>query len=90
MLWRDNDAKLQPELAASELTAELSAVSHSLSQVAEIGLQALDDLKKHRTVSADAREKNIELLKAAAKPKAVLVDKVASPVELLVNASAKQ
>ncbi|MGO9336216.1 MAG: beta-N-acetylhexosaminidase [Terracidiphilus sp.] len=90
VLWRDNDAKLQPELAASELTAELSAVSHSLSQVAEIGLQALDDLKKHRTVSADAREKNIELLKAAAKPKAVLVDKVASPVELLVNASAKQ
>jgi hypothetical protein len=32
----------------------------------------------------------MQLLKAAAKPRAVLVDEVASPVELLVNASAKQ
>jgi hexosaminidase len=90
VIWRDNDAKLQPELGGSELTAELSGISQSLSQVAAIGLQALDDLKNHRVVSADARDKNMQLLKAAAKPKAVLVDKVASPVELLVNASAKQ
>jgi len=88
--WRDNDAKLQPELGSSELTAELSAVSHSLSQVAAIGLQALDDVKNHRVLSADAREKSMQVLKAAAKPRAVLVDKVDSPVELLVNASAKQ
>jgi hexosaminidase len=89
-MWRDNDAKLQPELGASELTEELGPVSQSLSQVATIGLQALDDLKNHRVVSADAREKKMQLLKAAAKPKAVLVDEIASPVELLVNASAKQ
>ena len=89
-MWRDNDAKLEPELSSSELTAELSAVSHSLSQVAAIGLQSLDDLKNHRVLSADARAKNMQLLKAAAKPRAVLVDEVASPVELLVNASAKQ
>jgi hexosaminidase len=90
VMWRDNDAKLEPELSSSELTAELSAVSHSLSQVAAIGLQSLDDLKNHRVLSADARAKNMQLLKAAAKPRAVLVDEVASPVELLVNASAKQ
>jgi hexosaminidase len=88
--WRDNDAMLQPELGGSELTAELIPVSHTLSQVAAIGLQALDDLKNHRVLGADAREKKMQLLKTAAKPKAVLVDKVASPVELLVNASAKQ
>jgi len=90
MLWRDNDAALQPELGTSELTAELSGVSQSLSQVASIGLRALDDLKNHHVLGNDAREKNMQLLKAAAKPRAVLVDKVASPVELLVNASAKQ
>jgi hexosaminidase len=90
VLWRDNDAKLQPELGGSELTAELSDVSHSLSQVAAIGLRALDDLKNHHMLSSDAREKNMQLLKAAAKPKAVLVDKVAVQVELLVNTSAKQ
>ncbi|MDR3772322.1 MAG: family 20 glycosylhydrolase [Terracidiphilus sp.] len=85
--WRDNDAKLQPRLAGSQLTAELIPLSHSLAQVADLGLQALDDLKNHRTVSAEAREKNLELLKAAAKPQAVLVDKLVAPVELLVRAS---
>jgi hexosaminidase len=87
--WRDNDAKLQPALAGSELTAELSGLSKSVSQVAGIGLEALDDLKNHRVMPADVREKNLQVLKAAAKPKAVLVDKLVAPVELLVKASGK-
>jgi hexosaminidase len=88
-LWRDNDAKLQPMLGGSELTAELSALSKSVSQVAGIGLQALDDLKNHRAMTADVREKDLQVLKAAEKPKAVLVDKLVSPVELLVKTSGK-
>jgi hexosaminidase len=90
VLWRDNDAKLAPTLGGAELTAELAPLSQSLSQVATIGLQALDDLKNHRAVSADQKEKNLQLLNAAAKPKAVLLDKVAPSVELLVNASGQQ
>jgi hexosaminidase len=90
VLWRDNDAKLEPTLAASDLTADLGPLSQSLSQVAALGLQALDDLKNHRAVSADRIEKDLQLLKTAAKPKAVLVDKVAPSVELLVKASEKQ
>ena len=90
VLWRDNDAKLAPTLAGSDLTAELAPLSQSLSQVATIGLQALDDLKNHRAVSADQKEKNLQLLKAAAKPQAVLLDKVAPSVELLVEASGQQ
>ena len=43
-LWRDNDAQLQPLLVQSELTQQLIPVSHTLNQVAVIGLQALDDL----------------------------------------------
>jgi hexosaminidase len=89
LLWRDNDEKLAPTLAGSELTAELAPLSKSVSEVAAIGLQALDDLQNHRKVSADAKEKKLQLLKAAEKPKAVLVDKLVSPVELLVSASAK-
>jgi hexosaminidase len=88
--WRDNDVKLQPQLQASELTAELSPLSQSVSQVAAIGLQALDDLKNHRVVSADQVGKNLQLLKTAAKPSAVLVDKLVPSVELLVNASGKE
>jgi hexosaminidase len=89
VLWRDNDAKLAPTLAGSELTAELAPLSHSLSQVAAVGLEALNDLKNHRAVSAEAREKKLEMLKAAAKPQAVLLDRVAPSVELLVRASGK-
>jgi hexosaminidase len=89
-LWRDNDTKLQPSLGGSELTTELVPVSHSLSQVAIVGLQALDDLKNHRAVSADLKEKNLQLLKEAEKPQAVLLDKVAPSVELLVEAGTKK
>jgi hexosaminidase len=88
-LWRDNDAKLEPSLRASELTAELIPLSKSLSQVAAVGLQALDELKNHRAVSADVREKNLQMLKAAEKPQAVLLDEVVPSVELLVQASGK-
>jgi hexosaminidase len=90
VVWRDNDAKLQPLLQASELTAELSSLSQSVSQVAAIGLQTLDDLKNHRPVSADQIGKNLQLLEAAAKPSAVLVYKLVPSVELLVKASGNQ
>jgi hexosaminidase len=86
LLWRDNDAKLQPLLARSYLTGELAPVSRNLSQVAEIGLQALDDLEQNRLVRADMQLRNIEFLKASAKPQAVLLLMVAPSVELLVQA----
>jgi hexosaminidase len=89
VLWRDNDAKLQPQLQASELTAELGPLSQSVSQVAAIGLQALDDLKNHHAESADQIARNLQLLSAAEKPGAVLVDKLVPSIELLVKASGK-
>jgi hexosaminidase len=87
VLWRDNDAKLQPLLKRSFLTQDLASVSRNLSQVAEIGLQALDDLQKKHAVSADARQRNIEFLQLSAKPQAVLLLMVAPSVELLVQAT---
>ena len=87
VLWRDNDAKLQPLLARSFLTQDLAPVSRNLSQVAEIGLQALDDLQKNAPVNAELRQRNIEFLKSAAKPQAVLLLMVAPAVELLVQAT---
>ena len=90
VLWRDNDAKLQPLLARSYLTQELAPVSRNLSRVAEIGLQALDDLHESRFVSADLRQRNIEFLKSSGKPQAVLLLMVAPSVELLVQATRTQ
>ena len=87
VLWRDNDARLQPFLERSGLTAELVPLSQSLSQVAALGVQALDDLQNHRVADAATLEKSLQMLKAAAKPQAVLLDMVAPSVELLVQAA---
>jgi hexosaminidase len=89
-LWRDNDARLQPSLEKSEITAELAPLSRSLSQVAAMGLQALDDLQNHRVADATALQKNLQLLEAAKKPQAVLLDMVSPSVQLLVQATAAQ
>ena len=86
-LWRDNDAALQPLLARSVLTKDLAPVSHNLSEVAEIGLRALDDLQEKRTVKGEDRQSTIEFLRRSAKPQAVLLLMVVPSVELLVEAT---
>jgi hexosaminidase len=90
VLWRDNDAKLQPLLVKSDLTVDLVPVSHNLAQAATLGLQALDDLQNHRVVDAATRQQNLAWLKTAEKPQAVVVDMVVPSVELLVQATKVQ
>ena len=87
VLWRDNDAKLQPLLERSFLTQDLAPVSRNLSEVAEVGLHALENLKENRPVSAEERRRNIDFLKNSAKPQAVLLLMVAPSVERLVEAT---
>ena len=86
-LWRDNDAKLQPLLVQSSLTQELVPLSHGLNQVAVIGLRALDNLRNNQTATADERQHDLEVVKSAEQPQAVLLDMVAPAVELLVQAT---
>jgi len=90
VLWRDNDAKLQPLLKRSFLTMDLAPVSSNLRCVAEIGLQALDDLHENHLVNAELRRKNIAFLESAAKPQSVLLLMPASSVALLVQATKTQ
>lgn len=89
-MWRDNDAKLQPSLNQSDITAELVPVSQALAQVAAIGLRALDDLQNHRVPDTAATQSDMQKLKAAEKPQAVLRDMIVAPVETLVQAAAAQ
>jgi hexosaminidase len=86
-LWRDNDARLQPELGHSEITQELAPLSHDVSQVAAIGLEALDALEQHRPMDGSARMKDLAFLKTKEKPEAALRDMAVAPVETLVNAA---
>jgi hexosaminidase len=47
----------------------------------------MDDLKDHRSVDTATRQKNLDALKDAEKPQAVLLDMVAPSVEVLVQAT---
>ena len=89
-LWRDNDARLEPSLKASEIAAELAPLSQSLSQVSAIGLRALDDFANHRVADAATTQSEVQLLKTAEKPQAVLRNMVVAPVEMLVQAAGAQ
>ena len=89
-LWRDNNAKLEPSLKESDITAELAPLSQSLSQVAAIGLRALDDLQNHRTPDAATTQNDVQILKAAEKPQAILRNMAVAPIEKLVQAAAAQ
>ena len=85
--WRDKDARLQPTLMKSEITAEHATVSQSVSQVSTIGLRALDDLQGHHPADASATQSDLQILKAAEKPQAVLRNMIVAPVEALVKAA---
>ncbi len=89
VLWRDNDAKLQPLLKDSDVTVELVPVSSTLAQVAAIGLDALDDLQSNRSVDPEKLQMEKQALAAAEEPQAVLRDMIVPPVSLLVGATEK-
>jgi hexosaminidase len=90
VLWRDNDAALQPSLVRSELTAELVPVSRNLSQVATIGLLALDALQNGTPVNTETQKKQMAELKGLEKPEAVLLNRIVPGVEVLVRAAKVQ
>ncbi|HUZ95519.1 MAG TPA: family 20 glycosylhydrolase [Edaphobacter sp.] len=87
VLWRDNDAVLQPLLTKSSLTTELVPLSRNLSQTATIGLFALDTLQNNQRVSVKMQKEQMSKLKELENPEAVLVNMVVPGVEVLVRAA---
>jgi hexosaminidase len=88
--WRDNDAKLEPTLKNSDITSELAPMSQTLSQVSTIGLRALDDLQNHHSADASTTQNDLQTLKDAEKPQAVLRNMIVAPVEKLVQTAGKR
>ncbi len=86
--WRDNDAKLQPLLPASDLTMELVPVSKHLHDAAVLGLAAMDALASHQPIAPLAAQQEEAELTALAAPEAVLLDQVVPGVAVLVRAAA--
>jgi hexosaminidase len=83
-LWRDNDARLQPLLGRSGLASELVPVSKSLSNVAAIGLDALDALHNGHALSGATVKARAATLKAAEKPQGTLLLMPVWAVEILL------
>jgi hexosaminidase len=87
VLWRDNDAQLQPLLPKSELTKELAPVSMNLHHVSQAGLDAIGYLREHHHAPLAWKTREVAFLKQSEKPQAVLLNMVAPAVLKLVQAT---
>jgi hexosaminidase len=87
VLWRDNDAVLQPSLGNSALTAELVPLSHNVAQTATIGLLALASLQDNLPVNLETQKKELSTLKEFERPEAVLMNRIVPGVTVLVRAA---
>jgi hexosaminidase len=87
VLWRDNDAQLQPLLPKSELTKELEPVSTNLHLVSQAGLDAIGYLREHHHAPVAWKTREVAFLKQSEKPQGVLLNMVAPAVLKLVQAT---
>jgi hexosaminidase len=85
--WRDNQAKLQPLESQSFLLKEVAPLSQELSEVATIGLQALDYLEGPVRAPEGWKAQQLARLKQTEAPKAQLLLMIVQPVEKLVAAT---
>ncbi|HZQ95400.1 MAG TPA: beta-N-acetylhexosaminidase, partial [Candidatus Sulfotelmatobacter sp.] len=88
MLWRNNDAKLQPLLRQSSLLEEDIPISQNLAMLGAAGLQALDYLDKGQAEPELWKAQQLAVIDQARKPVAGLLLQVTAPVQQLVEAAA--
>jgi hexosaminidase len=88
--WRDNQPSLEPVENQSFLLKEAMPLSQNLSQVATVGLQALDYLDRGERPTEAWITQQTSLLHDAEKQQAQLLLTIVPPVEKLVQAAAAQ
>ena len=81
--WQGNDAVLAPQLAASDITAELAPVSRDLARTATIGLAALDRIEQRKAAGPREQQQAAEL-KSMAGPRTAALRNMAVPGVLLL------
>ena len=87
MLWRTNDARLEPVLQQSALLHEDIPISQNLAMLGAAGLQALDYLDKGLPEPDLWKTQQMAVIDQAKKPVAGLLLQVTAPVQQLVEAS---
>ncbi|MDP9338106.1 MAG: beta-N-acetylhexosaminidase, partial [Acidobacteriota bacterium] len=88
LVWRDNDAKLQPLMQRSFLVKEIALVSQDLSAVAGAGLAALDALEHGGNADEAWKAQQIAVLKQTQTAKVQLLLIPAPAIQKLVEAAA--
>jgi hexosaminidase len=89
VMWRDNQAKLQPIEGGSFLLQEVVPISQNLSALAAGGLQAMDYINRGQTPSEQWTKELLALSTEAEKPTAQLLLMVAPAMEKLVRAASE-
>ena len=88
--WQNNQAELRPVAEQSFLLKEVIPLSQNLSQVASIGLQAMDDLDRGESPGDEGKAEALAVLQQAQQQKAQLLLMIVPPVQKLVEAAARQ
>ncbi len=88
ILWRDNDENLRPLIGRSFLLKETAPLSQALSELAQIGMQALDYLDRGELPTEDWRKQQLALVSQDSQPKAQVLIMIAPAIGKLVGASA--
>lgn len=87
--WRDNDARLQPQIQASFLLKEIAPLSQNLSALGAAGLAALDYIEHGSKPAADWLNQQRSIIAASGQPHAELLLAITPALEKLVQAAAR-
>ncbi len=87
VVWRDNDAKLQPLAQRSFLAKEATANSQDLSTLGTAGLAALDSIAKGQPAPDAWKAQQLAIIEQAKKPKAQLLLIPAHAIQKLIEAA---
>ncbi len=89
VLWRDNDAKLEPIIAQSALLGGAQPASQTLSAVAKIGLEALDAIEAGRPLDSKWATQAKTRLAAAARPVSEIRIGAVPAIQILADMASK-
>ena len=85
--WQNNQSELLPIAERSFLLKEVIPLSQSLTQVASIGLQAMDDLDRGESPGDAGKAQELAVLQQAQQQKAQLLLTIVPPIQKLVEAA---
>jgi hexosaminidase len=84
--WHDNDAKLQSFLPTSVFLSDLAPLSHDLSALGSVGLEALDAIESRRSVAQEKRSQQLAIVEASSAPHAEMMIVIVPAIRHLIEA----